>query len=121
MRAWLDAHNVHHAYAPTGRPTDDVRIRRAHRGLAALNERFLHYPLPYLDEVRFAKNVAWVLTPDVPTDLPGRARPEEALTRAAPLRREDAGRAVAYDGFVPPRAHGGAGPRGAPDGDPPRW
>ena len=38
------------------------------------NERFRHYPLPYLDEVRFAKNVAWVLTPGIPTDLPSPAR-----------------------------------------------
>jgi hypothetical protein len=106
VRAWLDAHNVHHAYASYG-PAYRMTFESGERIVASQpwNERFLHYPLPYLDEVRFAKNVAWVLTPDVPTDLPAPSAFEEALTQAGGRwRREDAGRAVAYDGFVPPFA-----------------
>ncbi|PYQ39468.1 MAG: hypothetical protein DMF77_21440 [Acidobacteria bacterium] len=89
---------------------------------SAASVRFLHYPLPYLDEVRFAKDVAWVLTPDVPTDLPAPRAFEEALTRAGGRwRRDEAGRAIVYDGFVPPFGPGvealaSAGAAG--DGDP---
>jgi hypothetical protein len=105
-RAWLDAHNVHHAYASYG-PAYRMTFESGERIVASQpwNERFLHYPLPYLDEVRFAKNVAWVLTPDVPTDLPTPRAFEEALTQAGGRwRREDTGRAITYDGFVPPFA-----------------
>ena len=105
-RAWLDAHNVRHAYASYG-PAYRLTFESGERIVASQpwNERFLHYPLPYLDEVRFARNVAWVLTPDVPTDLPAPRAFEEALSRAGGRwRREEAGRAVAYDGFVPPFA-----------------
>jgi hypothetical protein len=67
------------------------------------NERFLHYPLPYLDEVRFAKGVAWVLTPRVPSDLPAPPAFEEALAAAGgSWRRLEAGAATVYLAFVPP-------------------
>ena len=105
-RAWLDAHNVHHAYASYG-PAYRMTFESGETIVASQpwNERFLHYPLPYLDEVRFAKNVAWVLTPDVPTDLPAPRAFEEALTRAGGRwRRENTGPAITYDGFVPPFA-----------------
>jgi len=104
VRARLDAHNVHHAYASYG-PAYRMTFESGERIVASQpwNERFLHYPLPYLDEVRFAKDVAWVLTPDVPTDLPAPSAFEEALTRAGGRwRREEAGRAIAYDDFLPP-------------------
>jgi hypothetical protein len=105
-RAWLDAHNAHHAYASYG-PAYRLTFESGERIVVSQpwNERFLHYPLPYLDEVRFARNVSWVLTPDVPTDLPAPRAFEEALTRAGGRwRREETGRAVVYDGFVPPFA-----------------
>jgi len=104
VRERLEAHNVHHAYASYG-PAYRMTFESGERIVASQpwNERFLHYPLPYLDEVRFAKDVAWVLTPDVPTDLPAPRAFEEALMRAGGRwRREEAGRAIAYDGFVPP-------------------
>jgi hypothetical protein len=67
------------------------------------NERFLHYPLPYLDEVRFSKDVAWVLTPSVPTELPPPRRFEDLLTAAGGTwQRSAAGAAVVYHGFQPP-------------------
>jgi len=122
-RAWLDAHNVHHAYASYG-PAYRLTFESGERIVVSQpwNERFLHYPLPYLDEVHFAKNVAWVLTPDVPTDLPAPRAFEEALTRAGGRwRREETGRAVVYDGFVPPFAPAVdllASAKAAGDGDP---
>jgi hypothetical protein len=67
------------------------------------NERFLHHPLPYLDEVRFAKGVAWVLTPGIPSDLPAPDAFERALSAAGGAwRRTDVGPAAVYGGFVPP-------------------
>jgi hypothetical protein len=67
------------------------------------NERFLHHPLPYLDEVRFAKGVAWVLAPDIPSDLPAPDAFERALSAAGGAwRRADAGPAAIYSAFVPP-------------------
>ena len=67
------------------------------------NERFLHDPLPYLDEVRFAKGVAWVLTPAIPSDLPAPAAFEAALARAGGTwRRVEVGAAIVYLAFVPP-------------------
>jgi hypothetical protein len=103
-RALLDAHGVRHAYASYG-PAYRLTFETGERVIASQpwNERFLHHPLPYLDDVRFAKNVAWVLTPDVPTDLPAPRAFEEQLGRAGgSARRSGAGRAVVFDGFVPP-------------------
>src|SRR5260221_7192998 len=123
VRARLESHNVHFVYAAYG-PAYRMTFESGERIVASQpwNERFLHYPLPYLDEVRFAKDVAWVLTPDVPTGLPAPRAFEEALTRAGGRwRRDEAGRAIAYDGFVPPFGPGvealaSAGAAG--DGDP---
>jgi 4-amino-4-deoxy-L-arabinose transferase-like glycosyltransferase len=123
VRALLDSRRVRHAYASYG-PAYRLTFESGERIVASQpwNERFLHYPLPYLDEVRFAKDVAWVLTPDVPTDLPAPRVFEEALSRAGGRwRRADAGRAAVFDGFVPPFAPtvaplAAAGPGG--DGDP---
>src|SRR5262249_46097913 len=78
-----DSHARRHAYASYG-PAYRLTFDSGERIIASQpwNERFLHYPLPYLDEVGFAKDVAWVLTPDVPTDLPAPRAFEEQLTRA---------------------------------------
>ena len=71
---------MRHAYASYG-PAYRLTWESGERIVASQpwNERFRHYPLPYLDEVRFAKNVAWVLTPAIPTDLPTPRAFEEAL------------------------------------------
>jgi hypothetical protein len=106
VRATLDAHGITRAYASYG-PAYRLTFETGERVVASQpwNERFLHHPLPYLDEVRFGKGVAWVLTPDVPTDLPSPRTFEEALTRAGGRwRRTEAGRAVVFDAFVPPFA-----------------
>jgi hypothetical protein len=67
------------------------------------NERFRHYPLPFLDEVRFAKNVAWVLTPKIPTDLPAPPTFEAALGAiGGAYRRAEVGPATLYTDFAPP-------------------
>jgi hypothetical protein len=67
------------------------------------NERFRHHPLPYLDEVRFAKNVAWVLTPRIPTDLPTPVGLEEGLRSiGGTWRRTDIGAASLFHDFTPP-------------------
>jgi hypothetical protein len=105
-RALLESHASRHVYASYG-PAYRLTFDSGERIVASQpwNERFLHYPLPYLDEVGFAKDVAWVLTPDVPTDLPAPSVFEEQLTRAGgQCRRSVAGRAIVYDGFVPPFA-----------------
>src|SRR5207247_6887056 len=58
---------------------------------------------PYLDEVRFAKDVAWVLTPGIPSDLPSPQDFEFALAGiGGTWRRTVVGPAVVYDAFVPP-------------------
>jgi hypothetical protein len=104
VRAALEASGVRRAYASYG-PAYRLTFESGERLVVSQpwNERFLHYPLPYLDEVRFAHDVAWVLTPDVPSDLPPPAAFEEALTRAGGTwRRERAGAAIVYAGFAPP-------------------
>jgi hypothetical protein len=104
LRAELEAHGIRRAYAPyvtAYRLTFESRERVV--ASQPWNERFLHHPLPYLDDVRFARHVAWVLQPKAPTDLPAPAVFEEQL-RAADGRweRRDAGRFVVFHGFAPP-------------------
>jgi hypothetical protein len=123
VAAALDAHGARRAYASYG-PAYRLTYLSGERIVVSQpwNERFLHYPLPYLDEVRFAKGVAWVLTPQVPSELPLPAAFEAALGGiGGGWRRLDAGPAAVYLGFAPPfgpevvplAAAGAAG-----DGDP---
>jgi hypothetical protein len=100
----LRAHGARHAYASYG-PAYRLTYASGEGVIVSQpwNERFLHYPLPYLDEVRFAKGVAWVLTPQVPSDLPAPPAFEAALSAAGgSWRRVDARAATVYLGFVPP-------------------
>jgi hypothetical protein len=102
----LRAHGVRHVYASYG-PAYRLTFesRQAVIATQPWNERFLHHRLPFLDEVRFAKNVAWVLTPSVPTDLPAPATFEQSLHAAGgQWRRTPAGGAILYHGFIPPFA-----------------
>jgi hypothetical protein len=123
VRDVLDARGVRHAYASYG-PAWRLTWESGERVVASQpwNERFRHWPLPLLDEVRFAKNVAWVLTPAVPTDLPTPDDLEETLRRlGGRWRRVEADPAVVFLDFVPPHspwvsAWPGAGLAG--DGDP---
>ena len=125
-RALLEARGVRRAYASYG-PAYRLTFESGERVIASQpwNERFLHYPLPYLDEVRFAHDVAWILTPGVPSDLPAPRALEEMLGRAGGTwTRDDAGAAVVYSRFAPPFGPGvrrlpAAGPAG--DGDPETW
>ncbi len=104
VRRALERAGVRHAYASYG-PAFRLTWESGERIVASppWNDRFRHWPLPLLDEVRFAKNVAWVLTPAVPSGLPTPGELEQAL---APDRRPLAapGRAGAalFLGFVPP-------------------
>ena len=67
------------------------------------NERFRHHPLPYLDEVRFAHDAAWVLTPRIPTDLPTPRGFEDALGGiGGTWRKTELDQATIFHGFVPP-------------------
>jgi hypothetical protein len=103
-RKALESRGIRHAYASYG-PAYRLTFESGERVTVSQpwNERFRHYPLPYLDEVRFAKNVAWVLTPDVPTDLPPPHVFEQALRSiGGRFEREQAGSATLYFGFVPP-------------------
>ena len=102
----LDAHGVRHAYASYG-PAFRLTWQSGERLVASppWNDRFRHWPLPLVDEVRFAKNVAWVLTPSVPSGLPTPDELEQSLARlGGRWRRDTAGTAVVFHAFVPPFA-----------------
>jgi hypothetical protein len=87
------------------------------------NERFVHHPLPFLDEVRFAGSaVAWILRPGF--DYLAVRPPEEferQLRRAGgSWRRRRRGGTLVYHSFVPPFSTAvvsaeGAGARGDRD------
>jgi hypothetical protein len=67
------------------------------------NERFYGHPLPYLDEVRFATRVAWVLLPGADFDLPAPRTFESKLAGIGGRSgRAEAGAAVVYLDFQPP-------------------
>jgi 4-amino-4-deoxy-L-arabinose transferase-like glycosyltransferase len=119
VQAALLQNGSRHAYASYG-PAYRLTWESGERIVASQpwNERFRHYPLPFLDEVRFAKNAAWVLTPKIPTDLPPPREFEKALGAiGGSFRRVEAGAAVVYLDFAPPYGPGvepvpGAGPAG---------
>jgi hypothetical protein len=116
----LEAQHVGHAFASYG-PAWRLTWSTRERVIATQpwNERFRHHPLPYLDRVRFSKDVAWVLTPAVPTDLPPPRRFEDLLTAAGGRwKRAAAGAAVVYHGFEAPFGPGVvAAPEAGPAGD----
>ncbi len=104
VRGALEARGIRRAYASYG-PAYRLTFETGERVIASQpwNERFLHFPLPYLDEVRFARDVAWVLMPAVPSDLPDVRAFEEALAAAGGTwQRETAGAAILYTRFEPP-------------------
>jgi hypothetical protein len=104
VRRALEERGVRRAYASYA-PAYRLTWESGERIVASQpwNERFRHYPLPYLDEVRFAKNVAWVLTPKIPTDLPAPRAFEDALGAArGGCQKLEAGPAVVFHGCVPP-------------------
>ena len=106
VRSALEARGIRRAYASYG-PAYRLTFETGERVIASQpwNERFLHFPLPYLDEVRFARDVAWVLTPAIPSDLPDARAFEEALAAAGGTwQRETAGAATVYTRFEPPFA-----------------
>jgi 4-amino-4-deoxy-L-arabinose transferase-like glycosyltransferase len=104
VREALAARGIRRAYASYG-PAYRLTFESGERIIASQpwNERFLHFPLPYLDEVRFASDVAWVLTPAIPSDLPDPRAFEEQLTAAGgKWQRDAAGAAIVYTRFEPP-------------------
>ena len=126
VRAALERAGVRHAYASYG-PAFRLTWESGERIVASppWNDRFRHWPLPLLDEVRFAKNVAWVLTPALPSALPTPDELERELRRlGGRWRREEVPAAVVFLGFVPPFSPAvepwpGAGAAG--DGDLRTW
>ncbi len=102
--SFLDTRGVHQTYAsygPAWRLTWESRGRVT--ASQPWNERFRHYPLPLLDEVTWSKDVAWVLTPTIPTDLPSPREFEDALGQiGGGCRRQDLGAAVVYFACTPP-------------------
>ncbi len=104
VRQLLEERGVRDAYACYG-PAYRLTWESGERIVASppWNDRFRHWPLPLLDEVRFAKNVAWVLTPAVPSGLPSPDELEAALRRiGGRWQREEVPGAVVFRGFVPP-------------------
>ena len=122
LRAALERHGIRRAYASYG-PAYRLTYESDGRIVVSQpwNERFLHYPLPYLDDVRFAVGAAWILTPRIPSDLPTPQAFEAALRAAGGTwRRTDVGDAIVYHGFAPPYASDGvplASAGAAGDGD----
>jgi hypothetical protein len=105
-RRVLEESGVRHAYASYG-PAFRLTWETSERLVVSppWNDRFRHWPLPLLDEVRFARNVAWVLTPAIPSGLPTPDEFEQTMRRlGGRWRRVDAGRAVVFLAFVPPFA-----------------
>ena len=95
---------MRHAYASYG-PAFRLTWESGERIVASppWNDRFRHWPLPLLDEVRFAKNVAWVLTPAVPSGLPPPEEFEQTLGGSAGAGGATTpARAVVFHAFVPP-------------------
>jgi len=110
VRETLERNGIRRAYASYG-PAYRLTYESGERIIVSQpwNERFLHHPLPYLDEVRFAVRTAWVLTPRIPSDLPAPAEFEASLREAGgDWRRTDLPGALVYHGFVPPYAAEGA-------------
>lgn len=106
VRQALEAGGVRHAYASYV-PAFRLTWESGERIVASppWNDRFRHWPLPLLDEVRFARNVAWVLTPDVPSALPPPEAFEAQMQRlGGRWRRVEAGPAAVFLAFVPPFA-----------------
>jgi hypothetical protein len=104
VRRELEARGVRHAYASYG-PAFRLTWESGERIVASppWNDRFRHWPLPLLDEVRFARNVAWVLTPSVPSGLPTPESFDETLRRlGGRWQRVDVAGAAVFTGFVPP-------------------
>ena len=104
VRSALEARGIRRAYASYG-PAYRLTFETGERVIVSQpwNERFLHFPLPYLDEVRFARDVAWVLMPAIPSDLPDGRAFEDALAAAGGTwQRETAGAATLYTRFEPP-------------------
>ena len=122
VRTFLELRGVRHAYASYG-PAFRLTWETGERIVASppWNDRFRHWPLPLLDEVRFAKNVAWVLTPEIPSGLPSPDGFERSLRGlGGRWQRANLGRAEVFHAFSPPFSPAaspwpGAGPAG--DGD----
>jgi 4-amino-4-deoxy-L-arabinose transferase-like glycosyltransferase len=122
VRRTLGELGVRRAYASYG-PSFRLTWESGERVVASppWNDRFRHWPLPFLDEVRFAKNVAWVLTPAELNGLPSPAAFEAELRRlGGRWQRFDVAHAVVFAGFVPPfsaRVEPWPGAGAAGDGD----
>jgi hypothetical protein len=122
LRSFLEQRGVRHAYASYS-TAFRLTWETGERIVASppWNDRFRHWPLPLLDDVRFAKNVAWVLTPGIPSGLPTPDGLEQDLRRlGGRWQRTAVGPAVVFHAFVPPyspqvTAWPGAGAAG--DGD----
>jgi hypothetical protein len=116
----LEARGIRRGYASYG-PAYRITYQTGERIIVSQpwNERFRHFPLPYLDEVRFAKGVAWIFTPGVPSDLPTPEAFEAALHEmGGSWTRTEAKPAVIYHSFVPPVSSGVAHfPAAGPAGD----
>jgi len=106
LKRLLDERGIRRAYAsyvPAYRIAYETRERIV--ASQPWNERFPGHPLPFLDEVRFGKDVAWVLTPGIPSRLPEPDAFEAALRDiGGRFRRAEAGAAIVYDRFEPPFA-----------------
>lgn len=105
-RAFLDGHHVTRAYAGY-EAAYRLTWESGERLLVSQpwNERFPGFPLPYKARVHESPLVAWILTPDIPSELPAPEAFEQELRRlGVGWRTAPAGPAVVYYGFTPPRS-----------------
>lgn len=108
VRGLLEARGIDRAYAAYA-PAYRLTYESGEQLIVSQfrNERFPDRPLPYLDEVRYASRVAWILTPAIPSDMPTPAAFENDLRGAsAGWQRTQAGAAAVFHDFVPPFAPG---------------
>jgi hypothetical protein len=106
----LDGLGIHRAYAPYA-TAYRLSFETNERIIASQpwNERFLHYPLPYLDEVRFSRTVAWTFLPETQTETSAvyvfptlRTFEDQLGAIGGHWKRSTIGHIVLFHGFAPP-------------------
>ena len=102
VRSLLETRGIRRAYASYG-PAYRLTFETGDAGhrVSARNERFLHFPLPYLDEVRL-RATSPGSDPAVPSDFRTCVVRARLAAAGGTWQRETAGAATLYTRFEPP-------------------